>query len=120
MRNLDMGLLFFLGGAKVSINALRIKNKVIRLITGLKRLVSFRQKFKENGILTVTSIYILDFLYGIEKHRDYLKNNREIHDHNTRSKHDLHTQSHNTSQLQKSVMLMEVRLYKQVPWSIKS
>ena len=93
---------------------------MIRLITGLKRLVSFRQKFKENGILTVTSIYNLDVLCGIEKHRDDLKNNREIHDHNTRSKHDLHTQSHNTSQLQKSVLHMEVRLYKQVPWSIKT
>jgi len=53
-----MGLLFFGGGAKLSINALRIKNKVIRLITGLKRLETCRQKFKENGILTVNSIYI--------------------------------------------------------------
>jgi len=57
MRNLDMGL-FFWGGAKLSINALRIKNKVIRLITGQRRLESCRQKFKENGNLTVTSIYI--------------------------------------------------------------
>ena len=72
---------------------------MIRLITGAKRLDSYRQKFKENGILTVTSIYILDVLCRIEKHRDDLKNNCEIHDHNTRSKHDLHTQSHITSQL---------------------
>jgi hypothetical protein len=90
-----------LGGPKESIKALRIQKKVIRLITGLKRLQSWRQKFKENGILTVTSIYILEVLCYIKKHRDDLKKNCEIHDHNTRSKYDLHTQSHNTSQLQK-------------------
>ena len=85
------------GGAKVSIKALRIRNKVIRLITGLKRLESCGQKFKENAILTVNSIYIFEVLCCIKKHRDELKKNCEIHDHNTRSKHDLHTQSHNTS-----------------------
>ena len=99
MRNLDMGL--YLGGAKVSIKALRIKNKVIRLITGLKRLESCGQKFKKNAILTVNSIYIFEVLFCIKKHRDELKKNCENHDHNTRSKHDLHTQSHNISELQK-------------------
>ena len=111
---------YTLGGAKESIKALRIQKKVIILITGLKRLESCRQKFKENGILTVTSIYILEVLCYIRKHRDDLKKNCEIHDHNTRSKYDLHTQSHNTSQLQKSVLHMGVRLYKQLPWRIKN
>jgi len=108
------------GGAKESLKALRIQKKVIRLITGLKRLESCRQKFKENGILTVTSIYIVEVLCYIKKHRDNLKKNCEIHDHNTRSKHDLHTQSHNTSQLQKNVLHLGVRLYKQLPWRIKN
>ena len=106
-------------GAKVSIKALRIKNKVIRLITGLKRLESCWQKFKENVILTVTSIYILLVLCCIKKHTDNLKKNCEIHDHYIRSKHDLHTQSHNTYQLQKSMLHMEVSLYKPLPWRIK-
>ena len=90
-----------LGGGKESIKALRIQKKVIRLITSLKRLESSRQKFKEKGILTVTSIYILEVLCHIKKHRDNLKKNCEIHDHNTRSNYDFHTQSHKTSQLQK-------------------
>ena len=89
------------GGAKESVKALRIQKKVTRLITGLKRLESCRQKFKENRILTVTSMYILEVLCFIKKHKGDLKKNCEIHEHNTRSKYDLHTQPHNTSLLKK-------------------
>ena len=108
------------GGAKESIKALRIQKKVIRLITGLKRLESCRLKFKENRILTVTSIYILEVLCYIKKHKDDLKKNCEIHNHNTRKKYDLHTHPHNTSQLKKSVLHMGVRLYKQLHLRIKN
>jgi len=108
------------GGAKESVKALRIQKKVIRLITGLKRLESCRQKFKDNRILTVTSMYILEVLCFIKKHKGDLKKNCEIHKHNTRSKYDLHTQPHNTSLLQKSVLHMGVRLYKHLPLRIKN
>jgi hypothetical protein len=87
---------------------------VIRLITGIKRFESCRQKFKENGLLTVTSMYVLDVLCFIKRHKGDLKKNCEIHKHNMRSKYDLHTQSHNTSLLH-----MGVRLYKHLPLRIK-
>jgi hypothetical protein len=99
---------------------LRIQKKVIRLITGIKKYESCRQKFKENRILTVTSMYVLEVWCFIKKYKGDLKQNCEIHEHNTRSKYDLHTQSHNTSLLQKSVLLhMGVRLYKHLPLKIK-
>jgi len=43
----------------------------------------------------------------------------EIHEYNTRSKYNLHTQSHNTSSLQNSGLHMDVRLYKCLPLKIK-
>jgi hypothetical protein len=61
------------GGSKERIRALRIQKKVIRLITGLKRLESCRQKFKESKILTVTSMYILEVLCFTKKHIGVLK-----------------------------------------------
>jgi len=48
-----------------------------------------------------------------------IKHNCEIHEYNTRSKYDLHTQSLNTSLLQNSVLHMGVRLYKHLPLKIK-
>jgi len=67
----------------------------------------------------VTSIYVLEVLCYIKKYKGDLKHNCEIHEYNTRSKYDLHTQPHNTSLLQNSVLHMGVRLYKRLPLKIK-
>jgi hypothetical protein len=107
------------GGTKESIKALCIQKKVIILITGINKYESCRQKFKENRILTVTSIYVLEVLCYMKKYKRDLKHNCEIHEYTTRSKYDLHTQSRNTSLLQNSVLYMGVRLYKRLPWKIK-
>src|SRR5215510_4202268 len=57
----------------------------------------------------------LEVLCFIKKHNSGLKRNYEIHDHDTRSQYDLHTQPQNTSTLQKSVLHMGITLYKQLP-----
>jgi len=95
------------------------KKKVIRLITGIKKYESCRQISKENRILTVTSMYVLEVLYFIKKNKSDLKKNCEIRKHYMRSKYDLHTQSRNTSLLQKILLHMGVRLYKRLPLRIK-
>jgi len=92
---------------------------VIRLITGINKYESCRQKFKENRILTVPYIYVLEVVCYIKKYKGDLKHKCEIHEYNTRSKYDLHTQSRNTSLLQNSVLHMGVRLYKCLPLKIK-
>ena len=92
--------------------------KIISLT--INKYESCRQKFKENRILTVTSMYVLEVLCYIKKYRGDRKHNCEIDECNTRSKYDLHTQSRNTSLLQNSVLHMGVRLYKCLPLKIKS
>jgi len=54
-----------------------------------------------------------------KKYKGDLKHNCEIHEYNTRSNYDLHTQSRNTSLLQNSVLHMGVRLYKRLLLTIK-
>ena len=92
---------------------------MIRLITGIKKYESCTQKFKENRILTVTLMYVLEVLCFIKKYKGGLKKNCEIHKHNMRSKYEPHTQSRNKSLLQKSVLHVGVRLYKSSPLRIK-
>jgi hypothetical protein len=82
IRNLGMALCFG-GETKESIKALRIQEKVIRLITGIKKYESCRQKFKENRIFIVTSVYVLEVLCFIKKCKGHLKQNSDIHEHNT-------------------------------------
>jgi hypothetical protein len=80
----------------------------------------FKNKFKDNRILTVTLMFILEVLCFIKKYKGDLKKNCEIHKHNTRSKYDLHFQPLNTSLLQKSVIHMGIRLYTYLPLRIKN
>jgi hypothetical protein len=98
---------------------LHIQKKVIRLITALIRSESCRQKFKENSICTVTSLYVLEVVCFGKKYKGNLKHNFAIHEHNTRGKYDLHTQFCNTSLFQNSVINMGVKLYKYLPSKIK-
>jgi hypothetical protein len=58
----------------------------------------------------------------VKKYKDNLKNNFAIHEHNTRSKYDPHTQICNTSLFKKCVINMGVtgKLYKYLPSKIKN
>jgi hypothetical protein len=64
-------------------------------------------------------VYVLEVLCFIKKCKGHLKQNSDIHEHNTWSKYDLHTQTRNTSLLQKSVLHMGVRLYKNLSLKIR-
>ena len=98
---------------------LKQKSNKGRVTFMINKYESFRQKFKENWILTETSVYILEVLCYIKKYKGDLKHNCEIHEYKTRSKYDLHTQSCNTFLLQNSVLHVGVRLYKHLPLKIK-
>jgi len=67
--------------------------KVIRMMTGLKKRESCNRMFKELGILTVTSLYVLELLCYMKKYRGNILENSLIHDHNTRRKTDFHIQA---------------------------
>jgi len=58
---------YILWGFKRKYNDTAYLKKVIRLVTGLKKRESCKQKFKENRILTVTSLYVLEVLCFIKK-----------------------------------------------------
>ena len=93
------------GRSRESMKILSIQKKVIRVMTGLKRGESCRQKFKELKILTVTSLFVLEVLCYMKKYTRGISENSVIHEHNTRRKIDLHTQSCRTSSFQKSVIV---------------
>ena len=65
-----------------SIKVLRIQKKGwLDELQELKKYESCRQKFKENGILMVNSLYILEVLCFIKKYKGDLKQNCVIHEH---------------------------------------
>jgi hypothetical protein len=64
-------------------------------------------------------MYFSEVLCYVKKYRESLKQNLVIHEHNTTSKYDLHTQFCNTTLFQKSVLNTGDKLYKYLPLKIK-
>jgi hypothetical protein len=67
----------------------------------------------------VTSLYVLQVLCFVKKYKGNLKQNFEIHEHNMKSKCDLHTKFCSTTLFQKSLLNMGVKLYRHLPSKIK-
>jgi hypothetical protein len=107
------------GGSGESWKILRLQKKVIRMMTGMKRGESCRQKFVKLRILTVISLYVLEVLCYMKKYRGDISENSVIHEHNTRRKSDLHVQSCRTSLFQKSVLNTGIKLYNHLPSGLK-
>ena len=107
------------GRARESMEILSVQKKVIRMMTGLKKGESCKQKFKELRILTVTSLYLLEVLCYMKKYRGSISENLEIHEHNTRRKIDLHIQSCRTSPFQKCVINTGIKLFNHLPPELK-
>jgi hypothetical protein len=58
-------------------------------------------EFKELGILTMTSLYVLEVLCYVRKYCRSISENSTIYNHNTRRKIDLHIQSCRAASFQK-------------------
>ena len=65
------------------------------------------------------SLYVLEVLCFVKKYKGNLNQNFVIHEYNTRSKYNLHTQFFNTTLFQKSVLNVGINLYKYLPLKIK-
>jgi hypothetical protein len=71
------------------------------------------------GILTVTSLYMLEVLCFMKKFSGSTSENSAIHEHNTRRKMDLHIQSCRKSLYKKSVINTGIKLFNQLPLELK-
>jgi hypothetical protein len=71
---------------------------------------SCRPIFKESGILMVMSLYILEVISYIKKHKADLIQNINIHNHNTRLNKDYHVNYCRTSLFKRSVLNRGIEL----------
>jgi len=109
----------FWGGDKKYIKIFWIQKKVIQLITGTHKRESYRPIFRRFQILRLVSLYIFEILCFLNKHQGNVKQNSEIHGHNTRNKYDLHTRHCSTVLYQKSVTNTGIKLHNKLPKQLK-
>jgi hypothetical protein len=80
------------GGDKESKNIFKLQKRVLRVISGVSNRTSCRQIFKHYNVLTLPSLYILEVVCFIIKHKYVIAKNLDIHnyEYNIRRKLNLH------------------------------
>ena len=115
---LSYGIILW-GNSHFSDSIFKIQKRIIRVITNTGRRDSCRELYKKLQILTLPSQYILSLLVFVNKNRSGFLSNSEIHDVNTRYKHNLHLPSTNLTLVQKGVLFSGSKMYNHLPLNIK-
>jgi hypothetical protein len=116
---MSYGIIFW-GSSNLSNNILKIQNRTTRIITNKCKRDSCRQLYTQLHILTVPALYIFSLVMFVIKYRDFFPSNSEIHDRNTRYKHNLHFPTTNLTLVQKGVLYSGIQIYNHLSTHIKS
>jgi hypothetical protein len=117
---LRCGILFWGGlGGIMSTKLFRLQKKVIRFMVWVNSRTSCKQLFKDNNILTLVFLYVLEVICYIKRYCQSLELNADVNKYDTRRKMDIHVQSSRTDKNKNSVISMGTKLYNKLPSYIK-
>jgi len=84
-------------------------------MTGSKTRASCKSLYQSQGILTLTSQYILSLMKFILQNQERYLFNNEVHNINTRNKLKLHQLMSNLTLYQKGVYYMSIKIFNKLP-----
>ena len=116
---MSYGVIFW-GNSCSSKEIFAIQKRIIRILTNKSKRDSCRDLFKQLQILTLPSQYIYSLLVFVVKNRDLFLLNSQIHNLNTRHKHDLHLPLTNLTLVQRGVLYSGSKFYNCLPLHIKN
>jgi hypothetical protein len=102
-----------------NVKIFKIQNNILRIITGYRSRDSCRDLFTKLKILPLQSQYILSLLSFVVYNKNKLELISNIYNMNTRQKYNLHLPSSNLSLYQKGFYFTGIKLYNNLPQSIK-
>jgi hypothetical protein len=97
-----------------------IQNKIIRIMAGTKRRVSCRELFKKFNILPLASEILLSLSSFVVDNLETFQTNSDIHNISTRYRYNLHVPNTNLSKYQNGVYYFGIKLFNNLPPTIKS
>lgn len=108
------------GNCSHSVKLFILQKRAVRIICNVPWKTHCKPLFKELGILTLPSIYILTLLVYTHGNNSKFSVNSDTHNYNTRNKNNLRIQFCNYSLTQKNWRHTATKLYNNLPKSIKS
>lgn len=96
-----------------------LQKKVVRIISRAKPQTHCRPLFKQLGILTTASLYILNILLYITDNSCHLNKNEDFHNHDTRQKNMFRTPMYRYSSSRNLPSVVGIELYNLLPPEVK-
>jgi hypothetical protein len=116
---MSYGIIFW-GNSTDNKKVFYIQKKIIRIMTGTKMRASCRKMFKKFNILQLVSEFWLSLLSFVVDNIKTFQTNSDIHNIRTRYRYNLHVPNTNLSKYQKGVYYSGIKLFNNLPPSIKS
>jgi hypothetical protein len=96
-----------------------MRKRIVRIMMGCRKEVSWRNLFRKLKILALMSQYILSLMMFIIKNKNQFTVNSEIHIIDTRQHTDLHKPTSNLTEYQQGIYYSGVRVYNKLLSDIK-
>jgi hypothetical protein len=116
---MSYGVIFW-GNSTDSKRVFIIQKKIIIIMAGVKRRVSCRKLSNKFNMLPLASEFLLSLLSFVVDNTEKLQTISDIHNINTRHKHDLHQPSAKITGYQKGAYCAGIKLFSTLPDNIKS
>lgn len=103
------------------VNKIFIQQKrLLRSMLNVPYSTSCRELFKQQGILTIYCLYILESVCYVKKNLDKYAKCGEVNHYNTRSANKLYVPAHRLNQVAKGPFILSIRIFNSLPDNIKS
>lgn len=112
------GIIFWGGSTRV-VEVLRAQKRCLRGIFGLKQTDSCIPIFQRYGILTVTSLYILECAMFVRRNLGFFEEFQRRHGHCTRGKSDLCPRKPRLTMEMRNVTHSAIKIYNGVPEKVR-
>lgn len=96
-----------------------MQKRAIRCLCGLKKSDSCQSYFRENKILTLPFLYMLEAALYIKRNLQSLQTIGDYHSYNTRNKTKLEIVKHQISRYEKKTTYRGIKIYEKLPAGIK-
>lgn len=109
----------FWGNAAERDRAFKLQKRAIRIMSGMPWNYPARELFRQNKILTLASLYILNIAKHTHQNIDQFVRRADIHGFNTRRRNDLEMPTHRLVKSSHSLRIMGPKVYNRIESEIK-
>ena len=107
------------GHSTHSVNVFTLQRKAIRISYGLKYRDNCKQAFKSLKILTLPSVYILQWLMFIKEHESNYTSHNDVHRYCTRNRNNIYPSYLRLSKSRNGINYHAIRFFKHLPKKIR-